>query len=443
MFTRDQAKAIGDRVLSLSRADEAFVTVTSGTGANLRFARSAPSTSGSADKPEISIASTFGTRTGTFTINQFDPDSLATAVRRSEEIARLAPEDPEHVPVPGPQTFAEVDGFSRETAEKGAGALAEGVARCLAQARDAGVEAAGFAETRASQQCIASSRGLFGYHRSTMAYLSATARTSDGTGSGWASQAGVKMADIDYGEVARVAIAKARASANPRPLEPGSYETILEPACVANLMAMYAWSMDARRADEGRSYFSAPGGGNRKGEALFADSVNLYSDPAYSKAPGLPWDSAGVPQKRRYWIEKGVLRNLQTDRFWAKKSGIEPVPAPSNLIMDGGQGKVEDLIASTRRGVLVTSLWYIRSVDPRSMLFTGLTRDGVFWIENGKIAHPVKNLRWNESLVDVLKNVDAMSAAEQIPPRPWRSATHVMPAMRVKKFTFTSVSDAI
>jgi predicted Zn-dependent protease len=443
MFTRKDARDITDRVLSLSKADEAFVSLSSGTSANLRFARNVPSTSGSAETPSLSIASTFGTRTGSVTTNQFDDISLAEAVRRSEEIARLAPEDPEHMPVLGPQSHVEVNAFSAETAQKGPEALAEGVGLCLGQARDAGVTAAGFTETRARQLCIASSRGLFGYHRDTNAYLAMTARTTKGDGSGWASASSTRIADIDYGEVARVAIAKARASVEPRPIEPGSYVTILEPACVANLMSLLSWNMDTRRADEGRSYFSAPQGGSRKGEKLFAPSVDLYSDPVHAAAPGVPWGSEGLPQARRSWIAKGVLENLHIDRFWAQKSGVEPVPPPSNLILSGGQGTVEDLIATTRRGLLVTSLWYIRSVDPRSLLFTGLTRDGVFWIEDGKIAYPVKNLRWNESVAAVLKNVDAMSASLRVPPRPGRQSTYVVPALRLKSFSFTSTSDAV
>jgi predicted Zn-dependent protease len=270
-----------------------------------------------------------------------------------------------------------------------------------------------------------------------------TARTTKGEGSGWASASSMRIADIDYGQVARVAIAKARASVEPRPIEPGSYVTILEPACVANLMSLLSWSMDARRADEGRSYFSAPQGGTRKGEKLFAPSVDLYTDPVEAAAPGVPWGSEGLPQTRRSWIEKGVLANLHIDRFWAQKTGVEPVPPPSNLILSGGQGTVEDLIATTRRGLLVTSLWYIRSVDPRTLLFTGLTRDGVFWIEDGKVAYPVKNLRWNESVAAVLKNVDAMSASTRVPPRPGRQSTYVVPALRLKNFSFTSTSDAV
>lgn len=443
MLTREQCKRITDKVLSLSKADEMYVSLDGTASSNLRFARNTPSTSGSHVDQSLVIASTFGKRQGSVTVNQFDDDTLTAAVRRSEEMARLTPEDPEHMPVLGPQTFAEVNAYSEETAKKGAEALAQGTAISIDQARKQGLTAAGFSETSADFTCIASSRGLFGYHRSTSAYAAQTARTSDGSGSGWASASSHRMSDIDYRRVSRTAIDKARMSASPKLLAPGKYVTILEPPCVANLIANMAFSMSARRADEGRSFFSKPGGGNRVGEKLFGDDVTIYSDPQDPVAPGAPWGGGGLPQKRRMWINSGVVDNLRTDRFWAQKTGKQPIPFPANVLMKGGQGSIEDLIASTERGVLVTSLWYIRGVDPRSMLFTGLTRDGIFWIENGKIAHPVQNFRWNDSPISMLRNIEAMSASMRIPPRPWRANNFVVPALRVKEFHFSSVSDAV
>lgn len=443
MLSRDQAKAITDKVLSLSKADEVFVSLNGGTTTHLRFARNAPSTSGSFEQPSLTISSSVGARTGSVTVNQLDAETLGQAVRRSEEMARLLPEDPEFVPVLEAQTYAEVNAFSDQTASQGAELMADGVARLVKEAARADLVAAGFAETAARYTCVASSKGLFGYHRSTTAYVAQTVRTTDGTGSGWASAASHRISDIDFGEIARMAMTKARQSARPREIEPGPYVAVLEPACVANLMSLLMWNLDARRADEGRSYFSAPNGKNRRGEALFGKAMNLYSDPRDPSAPGMPWGDGGLPHTRRDWVKDGRLANLVTDRYWAKQSQAEPIPAPSNVIMPGGQGTVEELVASTERGVLVTSFWYIRLVDPRTILFTGLTRDGVFWIENGKIAHPVRNMRWNESPISVLKNTLAMSTSVRVPPRPWREPSYVMPGLKVKDFLFTSASDAV
>ena len=444
MLTRDQAKTITDKVLSLSKADQAVVTLRDETTSHLRFARNTPSTSGTASDVTLTVASSFGKRTGSATANQLDDASLAEVVRRAEELARLAPEDPELVPVLGPQTYADVAAaHDQETARRGPERLADGVARCLTDAVGEGLVAAGYTQSQAQCEAIATSGGLFGYHRSTGAYLAETARTKDATGSGWAATADHRIGHIDYGAVSRTAVAKAKASAAPRDLAPGSYVTILEPACVANLLGMMMFSMDARRADEGRSYFSAQGGGNRRGEKLFPESVHVYSDPADPLAPGRPWGDGGVAQQPRTWIEGGTLANLPVDRYWAQKTGVEAIPQPSNLIMRGGAGTVDDLVASTARGVLVTSLWYVRPVDPRTMLLTGLTRDGVFWIEDGKISHPVHNFRWNDSPISVLENVEAMSAAVRMPPRPWYANHFVVPALKIKSFQLTSVSEAV
>ena len=443
MIDRERARAVTDAVLALSKADEARVELTESEVTHLRFARNAPSTSGTYTEPALTIWSSFGKRTGSVTVSQLDPASLAEAVRRSEELARLAPEDPEHMPVLGPQTFADTPAFDVDTAERGAEVLAEGVGRCVEDARKAGLEAAGFTETVAEAQAVASSRGLFGYHRNTRAYVSETARTPDGSGSGWASAADHRIGKVDYGAVSRTAVAKAQASQAPRPLPPGEYVTILEPACVANLLQLMTFFMNARNADEGRSYFASPQGGNRRGEKLFPDNVHIYSDPQDPLAPAAPWGADGLPQQRRDWIAGGKLANLYVERFWASKQGVEPIPRPSNLIMRGGTSSVDDLVASTKRGLLVTSMWYIRFVDPRTLLFTGLTRDGVFWIENGKIQYPVQNFRWNESPIHLLKHIEGMTAPVRVPPRPGRDVNVVVPGLKVSSFHFTSVSEAV
>lgn len=444
MLDQEQARALCTSILARSKADECHVSLSGGRTTHLRFARNSPSTSGEHTGVEVSISSVFGKRTGSVTINQVDDASLTEAVRRSEEIARLAPEDREHMAALPPQTYASVDhGFDPDTAERGAERLAAGVGRCLADATKAKLVAAGFTETNAGFRAIATSSGNFGYHRSTGCYAAETARTADGQGSGWASASAVRAADLDYAGVSAAATRKAAASVAPRPLAPGSYVTILEPACVANLVGNLAYSMGARSATEGRSYFSTPNGGTRLGETLFGPDIDIYSDPMDPVAPGTPWGNDGLPQRRVDWCKGGVLTTLRANRYWAQLKGVDPVPMPSNLIMKGGTDSIDDLVASTERGVLVTSLWYIRSLDPRTMLYTGLTRDGVFWIENGKIAHPVTNFRWNDSPIAVLKNVVGMSRAVAVPPRPQRSTTTVVPALKVKAFNFASVSEAV
>ena len=443
MIAKEKAQEIIRRALSGSKADEAQVSLSVGQSANLRFARNTASTSGAETGPSLTVTSIFGKRAGAVSVNQLDDATLKDAVARSEEIARLAPEDPERMPLLGPQEHAAVAAWDEATASKGSERMATGAASAIEAAAGQGLVAAGFTRTTARAEALGNSKGLFAYHRGTTASFSTTVRTKDGSGSGWAGRAARAIGDVDYAGAAAVAVEKALASRAPRKLEPGSYPTILEPACVAELLEILAGDMDQRLADEGRSYFANPRGGNRLGESLFGKEIEIRSDPRDPLVPVRPWSGEGLAHQRRHWIKAGKLASLSCDRFWAEQKKIEPVPAAPNIIMAGGKGTLADLIRSTRRGVLVTSFWYIRDVDPQTMLLTGLTRDGVFWIENGAIAYPVNNFRWNESPVAVLKKVEAMSAAQRLPSRGSESPTTVVPALRVSGFGFTSVSDAV
>ncbi len=451
MLSREECRAILDEVVALSSADEVHVAVTDEETSHLRFARNTPSTSGSVRARTLEVRSSIGNRTGRARVNQLDPASLRRAVRRSEEIAHIAPDDPEFVEALGPQEYATVEAWSDDTAERASEVMAAGSAICLEYARAAGLVAAGFSQADARVECLGNSKGLFGYHRSTTASFTETVRTPDGTGSGWANDAATAVGALDYAGRARIAIDKAKASAQARPLAPGKYPTILEPACVASLLDLLLGAMDRRRADEGRNFFGRSNNdalegtraGTRLGEKLFPDSVTIASDPANGSAPDRPWDAEGLPRRRTEWVKGGVVANLATSRFWARSKGLEAVPEPSNVLMSGGRGSLADLIRSTERGVLVTSMWYIRSVDPRTLLHTGLTRDGVFWIEKGAIAYPVNNFRWNESPLRVLAGVEAVSQPVRVASRGSRAANAVVPAIRVASFDFTSVSEAV
>ena len=443
MIEKDRAQEIIRQTLRWSKADEAQVSLSGGQSANLRFARNTASTSGAETGPSLSVTSVFGKRSGTATVNQLDEATLKGAVARSEEIARLAPEDPERMPLLGPQEHAAVAAWDDTTAREGAERMAAGAAAVLAEARGKQLVAAGFTRTTARGEALGNSKGLFAYHRGTTASFSTTFRTRDGSGSGWAGRAARAIGDIDYAAAGRIAAEKALASRAPRKLEPGSYPTILEPACVAELLELLVRDMDRRLADEGRSYFASPKGGTRLGEQLFGKQIEIRSDPRDPAVPVRPWSGEGLAHQPRHWVKAGAIAALSCDRFWADKNKVEPVPAAPNVIMAGGKGTLEELIRSTRRGVLVTSFWYIRDVDPQTMLFTGLTRDGVFWIEDGAIAYPVNNFRWNESPVAVLKKVEAMSAAQRLPSRGSEAPTSVVPAVRVSGFGFTSISDAV
>ncbi len=196
------------------------------------------------------------------------------------------------------------------------------------------------------------------------------------------------------------------------------------------------WNMSARSADEGRSFLAKKGGGTKKGELLLDERVNIYSDPLNKMAPSMTWTGSGLAMKKTDWIKNGVVENMRYGRYWAQEKGVDPVPYNGRFIMDGGDATTQEMIKSTRRGILVTRLWYIRSVDPQTLLYTGLTRDGTFFIENGKIKHPIKNFRFNESPVIMLNNLETLG-------KQYRIDGNMVPVMKIRDFTFSSLSDAI
>jgi predicted Zn-dependent protease len=250
------------------------------------------------------------------------------------------------------------------------------------------------------------------------------------------------VSKLDTFTATQIAASKANGSANAKAIEPGKYTVILEPVAAAYMMENMFRGLDARNADEGRSFMSKPGGGNRMGEQLMDEKVTIYSDPFHPELPAATWTDDGQPLEKINWIEKGVVKNLAYSRFWAQKKGVKPVPGPSNIIMEGGTASLDELIKSTERGILVSRLWYIRMVDPQTLLLTGLTRDGTFYIENGVIKHPIKNFRFNESPVIMLNNVEALGKPERtISVESYRS--YLIPPMKLRDFTFTSLSDAV
>jgi predicted Zn-dependent protease len=319
------------------------------------------------------------------------------------------------------------------------------VQRVTTAARAGGLTATGYLEANAGSFAVANSRGLFAYARQTAASMTTTVRTTDGTGSGWAGAASNDVGRIDAAALAARAIDKARRSVNPVAVEPGNYTVILEPTAVANLVQLIAFALAARNADEGRSFFSLPGGKNKIGQKVVDQRVSLVSDPLDAEAFANTFTGEGLPVGRTAWIENGVVKNLAYDRYWAAQKGVAATPLTGSLRMSGGSTSVEEMIASTARGILVTRFWYIRPVDPRTILYTGLTRDGTFLVENGKITRAVKNLRYNYSPIFLLNNIEAMgqpvrvSASEDGSP----GFAVVVPPIKARDFTFTSLSDAV
>jgi predicted Zn-dependent protease len=438
VLTREEAESLIARTVKLSKADAIRVNVQSARESNVRFAANQMSTAGVSSTTTIRVQSVFGKRKASVVTNSRTDEGLRRAVEQSEALARLAPEDPEYLGELGAQRYAVVPAWFDATASLSADERAKAALSALAPARSAkDLSVAGFLVTTARAGAIGNNAGLFAYHRSTDANYTLTARTNDGTGSGWAGATQNDWATLDFEGVAKRAIEKARASRNPVPLEPGRYTVVLEPDATSDLIPLMAGALQARAAEEGRSAFAKGAGATRVGEKIVDERVTLLSDPADALILATPFDGDGMPLGRQTWVEHGVLKQLAYPRFWASKQGKTPTGGAGSLRLEGGTQSLDELIASTDRGVLVTHCWYIRPVDQRTLVFTGLTRDGTFLIENGKLARPIKNFRFNESPLFMLNNLDAIG-------RPVRTAGgDAMPPIRVRDFHFTSLSDAV
>jgi predicted Zn-dependent protease len=443
VMTRDEARALVERVVKMSKADEVQVSISGGHQTNVRFADNRISTSGGVSDLSVGVYSAFGPKHAVASTNDISDVGLERAVRQSESLARLAPDDPEALPLLGPQTYRETRSHFESTATLSPSARAEPARLAIAAAKaDGRLKAAGFIAAGAGMNAVGNNRRLFAYHPSTSVNYTLTVRTTDGTGSGWAGADHPDWSQIDFKAVAETAIQKARLSRNPQAIEPGRYTVILEPQAVGDLVQRLSNALNARTADEGRSAFAKRGGGSKIGERIVDERVSLFSDPADPHLLSPPFDDEGLPLTRQVWIESGVLKTLVYSRFWAGKQGRQPTGSASALKLTGGDASVGDMIRATPRGVLVTRFWYIRPVDPRTLLLTGLTRDGTFLIENGKISKPVQNLRFNESPLFMLNNVEVVGRAVRVAGTE-SGGNLVVPALKVREFNFTSISEAV
>jgi predicted Zn-dependent protease len=454
LLTEEEARRAAERALELSRADHCTVWASGSESSNLRFARNAATTNGRHSEVSVSVKSCVGQRSATVSVSSTDNKAIAHAVARSEELARLAPVDPEFMPPLGPQDLGPQDyhaggeAYHAPTTEVSALALAEAAGKAVAAASEAGLDGAGYVEAGGQFTVLANSAGLRASERLTGAGITVSARRKGGGGeagqwSGWSAASALAFDRLDAGDVARRAVSKAAAVGAPIDIEPGGYTVILEPAAVAEALQWLVWYMDARAADEGRSYFSRKDGGSKRGEKLFDERVTIVSDPADPVTPDGVIGSEALPQRRTAWIENGVVGNLRRSRFWAQKTGREPLSGPRNIVMKGGPAAVDDMIAGVKRGVLITRLWYTNMLDPRTLLLTGLTRDGNFLIEDGRIVGPARNLRFNESLVAMLNEVEAMGPSVRVRGGASGEGAISAPAMLVRNFRFSSRTSGI
>ena len=443
MLTRDEALTICETLLGHAKAagaEDASITVNGSIESHARLAENRVTTSGHADNVAINVTVWVSKRRGSSSGNDAAAEALKRMADEAVQIARVSPVHREYVPTLGPIDYAEARSFAGPTARVDLDARAAALEAVLESCRRARVTGAGFHRAVASAQAAATANGNRRYFRSSEANFSLTARSADGTGSGYYAGDHFDLARLNVPKIAEQAVNKAVRSQNPKAIEPGAYPVILEAEAVANLLGFLGNALDARSAEEGRSAFAAKDGKTRLGEKMFSERFRLYSDPQHPELPAVPATGDGIPAGRLPLIEKGALQTLEYSRFWAQERKLEPTAGPVNYILEGTQPPVplDQMIKRMKRGLLISRFWYVRMVDPRTILLTGLTRDGLWWVENGEIRNPVRNLRFNQSVLAMLApwNVQAVGAPE-------RRSPFMVPPLQLDSFTFTSMSDAI
>jgi predicted Zn-dependent protease len=442
VMNRSELEALCETILGLVSADDAELYLSESEDLLLRSANNDISSNGLLSRVALHLSVSYGKRSASISFTQTDEGSLREAVKKVEAMAKLAPEDPEHLPPVEPATPAEPLTWSDATAAMTPADALAILRPVIESAREAKVDSAGYLSRSVGVSAYANTRAAFITSRETSVGFSMTARVAEGRGSGWSSTQVTDATLLDLETVGARAIRKALDSRHAAARAAGRSTVVLEAAAARDLVGLLAWGLDRREFDEGQSFLNGlvGKGENPVGKALFGEKTTLLSDPLYAAAPSSTHVS-GLPVTRTTWIENGVLKALPVGRFWARKQGLVPQPAPGNLILPGEGNSLDSLIEGVEDGVLVTRFWYLRMVQPQSLLYTGLTRDGTFAIEDGKIAGPVNNFRFNETPANVLKNIVSSGSPERVLGSESDLPMHV-PALVVKDFNFSSVSDA-
>lgn len=442
MMTQQDAKNLIDKVFSFSKLPECEVDVQWTEDDFIRYAVNGITTSAYRVTQQISITSTTADkRSGNAAVSEISDEALKRGVEQAEELAKISRPDPEDMPALGPQKYPKLVNFDAFTGAARGNAMIPHIRAVIDAAKARNFIAAGYVQRSANAVAVGNKAGLFGYTTYTDSSLTNTMRNAGGTSSGWASQSSVSMKDLSGETVARISVEKCADGDNKKQLEPGKYTVVFEPAAVGDLIGWLGFDLGARDAEQGQSFLSKKGGGTHLGEKMFPEYITLRSDPFERRFSTTPWGSTLLPNRKIPWIEKGVVKNMVYDRYWASEAGKEPTPSATNLVLDGQDNSLEDLIKSVDRGLLVTRLWYIRVVQPQTWQLTGLTRDGLFLIENGKVTDRVTNFRWNESPVEVLRRTTKLGRPVRVTGD--ETGSQMAPPLVTTEFNMASVSDAV
>jgi PmbA protein len=458
MLDQSQAQQIFDRIKKFATAGELEIIFSSTNHSLTRFANNTIHQNVSELNEVASVRVAFDGKTARATTNRFDDDSLKRAVQSAEGIAKVQEPDAERLPLAkaeeGKPDRALPSRWFENTAAIAPGDRADAVGKIVAVAKQNKLVTAGIYSSSQTAEAVINSKGLTAFHRQTSAEVSITMLADDS--SGWQKANSPDVRNLDPLRLADIAAQKARDSRGPKELAPGKYTVILEPAAVLDLMGFMFWDFGGLAILDQRSFLN-----NRIGTKLFGDNVTIIDDVSHALQSNAPFDGEGVARRRVSLVENGVIRNLVYARSSAEKMRKSqyaakvgqivttghgfPLPnemgeAPTNIVFitPGGEQTVEQMIAGTDRGILITRLWYIREVDPYEKILTGMTRDGTFLVEDGKVKHGIRNFRFNQSLIDTLNNVEAMGQAVRASGE--ESFDMVVPAMKVRGFNFTEVT---
>jgi len=434
LLNEEQALSLIESVIEKSVAEGVFISIDASESALSRFSENQISQNLNKTRFQLTITSYFGKRSASASTTEMDPEAITDTLKRSEILARFAPEDPEWVPLLAPQIYPDAKAaFDQATASLSPLVRGEMVQEVCSLSRNAGVNGSGTLSTAANIQAIGNSVGVRAYNQITEADFSFTAKQDNG--SGWSNKTAWNIGDLLLPEMTEEAIARALASRNPKEVQPGTYPVVFSAPAFASLLSWVVWSLDARAADEGRSFMSKENG-NKVGEQLFSPILQVQRDRAHPLLQLGTFFGDGLSNNYLEIIKDGIPQTLSYSRYWAQQQGKQPTGSMYPIVMTGSDRSLTDLIAQTERGILVNRLWYLGYVNPRTLEVTGMTRDGTFWIENGKIAYPIKNLRFNQNLPEMLRDVEAVSQVQ-------RCRSSVVPGVKVRAFNFSSVTDSV
>ena len=441
----DEARAVAEAALDVPGADGVEVLFFHEWGGLTRFASSSIHQSTWREDTGLRVRVVAGGRTGVSSSNDFSKDGARKAAASALEMAEVAVPDPLFPGLAPAADVADVDRYDGATADASPEQRAEAVAQLVEELGD-GYHAAGAFETSALEVAVATTEGQFCYAPTTQATVSTVVSGGDGA-AGTAEAAAGRVEELDPAEIGRRAFRKARDGQDPREVPAGRYEVVLEPLAVSTLTGFLAYmGFGGRGIEEGRSPFSG-----KIGEKVAAESIEIYDDALSARTLGLPFDFEGTPKHRVPIIEKGVFRSGVYDRRAGKMAGRDSTghalpapnpegPFPLNLFLETGDASIEDMVSSTKRGLLVTRFHYSNIVHPIETIITGMTRDGTWWIEDGEIAYPVRNFRFTQSILEALSNVEMIGRDAEIASEFFFAASRV-PALKISSFNFSGVSD--